>query len=481
MRKTLFVFWGLCHVVSLALCARDWDEELYRQIEQSIEAPQFIDEVYVITRHGAKTTYPAAKNQKAIQQVIDYCSKQGGGKVVIPAGKHFLTGALTLKSHVNLVVEEGAVLEFAFEPDLYPIVPTCWEGLQCYNLQPCIYAYNATDIAITGKGFIDGGGTKETWWPWCGSAKYGWKEGMVSQRNGGRARLLMAGEDGIPMTDEQGKRSAERMFTKQDGMRPQLVNFNQCQRVLIEDVTLLRSPFWVIHPLMSTDITIRRVKMINEGPNGDGCDPESCDRVLIEDCYFNTGDDCIAIKSGRNRDGRTRGMPSQNIIVRRCEMRNGHGGVVIGSEISGGCRNIFAHDCQMDSPHLDRVLRIKTNSCRGGIIENINMRDIRVGQCREAVVKINLNYEPHEVCCRGFLPVVRNVNVTNVKCGRSNYGVMIVGLEEDTCVYDINVQQCRFNHVAKGNILQGKTHDIRLDEVFINEQPAVLPSHDEGL
>jgi len=193
--------------------------------------------------------------------------------------------------------------------------------------------------------------------------------------------------------------------------------------------------------------------------------------VLIEDCYFSTGDDCIAIKSGRNRDGRERGMPSQNLIIRRCQMRNGHGGVVIGSEISGGCRNVFAHDCAMDSPHLDRVLRIKTNTCRGGIIENIHVRDIRVGQCREAVVKINLNYEPREVCCRGFLPVVRNVSVTDVTCQRSNYGVMIVGLDEDTCVYDIHLQQCRFDHVARGNAIQGKTLDIAFHELFINGRP----------
>ncbi len=336
--------------------AQGWDEAEYKQIEQSIRVPLFADKEYPITKYGAKSDATAAKNQKAIQKAIDQCSKKGGGRVVVPAGQKFLTGAITLKSGVNLEVQEGAVLEFAFQPELYPIVETSWEGLECFNLSPCIYAFKAKDIAITGKGTIDGGGTNDTWWPWNGSPHYGWKEGIVSQRNGSRARLLKNGEDGIPMYNEKGERSPERVFGPQDGLRPQLVSFNKCEGVLLEDVTLLRSPFWVIHPLHSTDITVRRVKMINDGPNGDGCDPECCDRVLIEDCFFNTGDDCIAIKSGRNRDGRERNMPSKNIIIRRCEMKNGHGGVVIGSEISGGCQNVYAHDCVMDSPELERVL-----------------------------------------------------------------------------------------------------------------------------
>ena len=454
----------LSHVAAHA----GWDETLYKQIEQSIQTPRISGKDYDITKFGAKTDGTAAQNQKAIQKAIDKCSKKGGGRVIVPAGQTFITAAIELKSHVNLHIEEGAVLQFAFEPELYPIVETSWEGLECFNLSPCVYAFKATDIAVTGKGTIDGGGSNETWWPWCGADRFGWKQGMISQRNEARPRLLKDGEDGVPMYNERGERSPERVFGPKDGLRPQLVNFNKCERILLEDVTLLRSPFWVIHPLQSTDITVRRVKMINDGPNGDGCDPECCNRVLIEDCFFNTGDDCIAIKSGRNRDGRERNMPSQNIIVRNCEMKNGHGGVVIGSEISGGAKNIFAHDCVMDSPNLDRVLRIKTNSCRGGIIENINMRDIKVGQCGESVVKINLDYEHNEICCRGYYPTVRNVNVENVTCEKSRYGVQIIALEEDTYVYDINVKNCRFNGVAEGNTIKGKTRNIRFDQLYIN-------------
>ena len=462
----------LCMLTPLLAIAQQWNEAQYRQIEQSIRTPKFADKAYVITKYGANTDNTAAKNQKAIQKAIDLCSKKGGGRVVVPAGQKFLTGAIELKSGVNLEVQENAVLEFVFEPALYPIVETSWEGLECFNLSPCVYAFKAKDIAITGKGTIDGGGSNDTWWPWNGNKRFGWKEGQTSQRNMGRPRLLQAGEDGIPMYDEKGKRSPERVFTEKDRLRPQLVSFNKCEGILLEDVTLLRSPFWVIHPLHSTDITVRRVKMINDGPNGDGCDPECCDRVLIEDCYFDTGDDCIAIKSGRNRDGRERNMPSKNIIIRNCEMKNGHGGVVVGSEISGGCQNVYAHDCVMDSPELERVLRIKTNSCRGGVIENINMRNIKVGVCKEAVLKINTDYEPKEICCRGYYPTVRNVLMENVTCQKSQYGVMIVGYEADSLSYTVNhitVRNCKFDGVYGKPLYQiGKAEDVKYEDLIIN-------------
>ncbi|MBR1466216.1 MAG: glycoside hydrolase family 88 protein [Bacteroidaceae bacterium] len=465
--KKMMKLLTLLILIPLCAWADGWDEQLYKQIEQSIQLPKFGNNDIVITKTGAKTDAKAEKNQKAIQKAIDKCAKKGGGKVIVPAGQRFKTGAITLKSHVNLVIEQGAVLEFVFQPELYPIVETAWEGLDCYNLSPCIYANGATDIALSGKGTVDGGGNRQTWWPWNGATKHGWTEGVKSQKDGGRARLLQNGEDGIPMKIN-GKPNPQRTFTENDRLRPQLVNFVNCERILIEDVTLLSSPFWVIHPLKSTDITVRGVHINNDGPNGDGCDPESCDRVLIENCYFNTGDDCIAIKSGRNRDGRERAMPSKNIIIRNCEMKNGHGGVVIGSEISGGCTNVFAHDCVMDSPNLDRVLRIKTNSCRGGIIENINMKNVKVGQCGESVLKINLNYEPKEICCRGNYPTVRNVYMENVTCEKSKYGVQIIGLEEDTYVYDIHVKNCKFNGVKDGNTITGKTRNVKLENLFVN-------------
>ena len=444
--------------------ADGWDTQ-YKQIEQSIRQPQFGDKVFNITKYGASVKATAAANQKAINKAIDACSKAGGGRVVVPEGT-FNTGAITLKSKVNLHVEKGAVLQFAFQPELYPIVPTRWEGLDCYNLQPCIYAYKQNDIAITGEGTIDGGGENATWWKWCGKDHYGWKPGEVGQNMGARARLLKYAEDGVDMK--------ERRFTAKDGLRPQLINTYDCDGVLIENVTLLRSPFWVIHPLLCKNVTVRGVHINNDGPNGDGCDPESCDGVLIENCFFNTGDDCIAVKSGRNNDGRLWNKPSENIIIRNCEMQNGHGGVVIGSEITGGCRNLFAENCKMDSPDLDRVVRIKTNTCRGGIIENIYARNIEVGQCGESVLKINLDYEPKEICCRGFAPTVRNINIENITCNKSKYGVLIVALDSVTNVYDINVKNCRFNGVEKGNKITGKTRDVNFDNLFINGSLSLL-------
>ena len=449
----------LCLLLPAVAMADDAWNTTYKQIEQSIKAPEFAARDFLITKYGASTKASAVKNQKAINKAIEACSKKGGGRVIVPAGT-FNTGAITLLSNVNLVVEKEAVLQFVFEPDLYPIVPTRWEGIDCWNMSPCIYAYKQQNIAISGEGIIDGGGSNETWWPMNGKPQFGYKPGMISQRGGSRARLFKQAEDGVPMD--------ERRFDKNDGLRPQLINLNQCENLLIENVTLLRSPFWVIHPLLCKNVTVRGVKITNDGPNGDGCDPECCDGVLIENCFFNTGDDCIAIKSGRNNDGRLWGLPSQNIIIRNCTMHNGHGGVVIGSEISGGCRNVFAHDNVMDSPDLERVIRIKTNTCRGGIIENIYARNIKVGVCQESVLKINLDYEPNEVCCRNYPPTVRNVYMENVTCEKSKYGVQIIALDTAVYVHDIYVKDCKFNGVESGNTIKGETRNVKFENLYIN-------------
>lgn len=442
--------------------AAGWDDNEYKRIEQSIQLPKIAERQFLITSFGAKTTATAAQNQKAINRVISLVSKKGGGKVIIPKGI-WNTGAIELKSHVNLVLEEGATLHFAFEPKLYPLVRTSWEGLACWNYSPCIYAYKATDIAITGKGTIDGGGNNDTFWQWNGSPRFGYKEGVTkeSQKLGSRSKLLKMAEDGVPFD--------ERKFGMGYGLRPQLVNMVHCERILIKDVKMINSPFWVIHPLLSKNITVDGVYVWNEGPNGDGCDPEACENVLIQNCVFHTGDDCIAIKSGRNNDGRLWNQPSKNIIIRNCKMEDGHGGVVIGSEISGGCENVYAENCVMDSPHLERILRIKTNNCRGGQVQNINMRNVVVGQCKEAVVKINLDYERKEICYRGFEPIVNNVNVENVTCQKSDYGVLIIGRDSLENVYDINIKNCKFDGVVKEPVkITGKTRNVKFDNLVIN-------------
>ena len=416
--------------------------------------------ISLIAMYGAKTTNSAAQNQKAINKAIATCSRKAVD--VHRSFRHLRDGG----SYHAIESCQSGCREGCCTGSLPRARPLphrshhVGRASTAVTSSPCIYAYKQTDIAVTGEGIVDGSGVERHWWPWNGNPRFGFKEGRISQRGGSRARLLKNVEDGVPMD--------QRIFTEEDGLRPQLINFYLCENILMENLTLLNSPFWVIHPLLSKNITVRGMKIINDGPNGDGCDPESCDGVLIENCFFNTGDDCIAIKSGRNNDGRLWDKPSENIIIRNCEMKNGHGGVVIGSEISGGCRNVYAENNVMDSPELERVVRIKTNTCRGGVIENINARNIKVGVCKESVLKINLDYEPREICCRGFVPTVRNVNIENITCEKSKYGVQIIALDSVCNVYDINVKDCHFNGVKDGNYSKGQTRDVHFDNLFIN-------------
>ena len=455
----------------LIALADGWNEAEYRAIERSIEQPKIAKCTVVITKFGAKTTASAVQNQQAIHRAIAYLAKQGGGKVVVPAG-NWQTGALRLASGIELVVSKDALLQFVFDRSLYPLVKTSWEGMMCWNYSPCIYSYGADDVVVSGEGTIDGGGSNETWWPMCGKQVFGYVKGVTKEAQvlGSRRRLQQLAEDDVPWD--------ERRFGLGQGLRPQLINFVKGNRVRVSGVTLLHSPFWVIHPLLCKNVTVDGVKIWNEGPNGDGCDPEACENVLIQNTHFHTGDDCIAIKSGRNNDGRMWNKPSRNIIIRNCVMEDGHGGIVIGSEISGGCKNVYAEDCTMDSPHLDRVLRIKTNNCRGGRIGNINMRRVKVGQCKEAVVKINLDYEPEEPCYRGFEPEVRDVNVEDVTCRKSAYGVLIVGRDSVENVSDIRLKDCVFNGIGRENVrITGKTRNVKFDNVMMNGS-LVLASED---
>lgn len=440
-------------------------KRVYPEILKSIVAPQFRDATYDIRDFGAVADDETHLNHGAINAAIGACSRDGGGTVLVPAGT-WHTGPVTLRSNVNLHLAEGARLLFTFDLSQYPVVLTRWEGMDCYNYQPMIYAYDAENVALTGKGTVDGGGSLETWWPMCGAKSHGWKEGMISQRQG-RRKLMEWNEARTPVE--------ERIMTREDGMRTQLVNLYKCRNVLIEDVTLVRAAFWVIHPLLCENVTVRGVRVeTHGGPNCDGCDPESCKNVLIEKCYFDTGDDCIAIKSGRNNDGRRWNVPSENIIVRDCRMKNGHGGVVIGSEISGGYRNLFVENCEMDSPLLDRVIRIKTNNGRGGVIENVYVRNVEVGQCREAVLKINLLYEAKEICTRNYPPVVRNVWLDNVTCTKSRYGIALAGYEDSVNISDIHISNCSWTGVKEGNNIIGKAENVTSKNLKINGEKCKL-------
>ena len=423
MRKALTVLGLLLCTVS---CTQKPDvmTEAFAQAEAivaAIKQPVFPDKTFLITDYGAVEGDSTALYHESINNAILACHNAGGGKVVVPQGT-FYTGPITLLSNVNLHIEKGATLKFSTNPtDYFPAVLSRWEGIDCYNAHPLIYAYQAENKALTGEGTLDGQGSKTEWWYMKGGRHT--VEGMPDQiTSGGRARLFGAAENETPVE--------ERIMTPSDALRPPFVSFMNCTSALIEGVYITNSPFWVIHPIFCQDLIVRGVRINSHGPNNDGCDPESCKNVLIENCVFDTGDDCIAIKSGRNNDGRKWNIPSENIVVRRCQMKDGHGGVVVGSEISGGYRNLYVEDCEMDSPNLDRVVRIKTNACRGGVIENLFVRNVRVNECNEAVMRINLLYEPNEDCNAAFPPVVRNVYLSTITSQKSKYGIITDGFED---------------------------------------------------
>lgn len=458
-KKQIICLWAFLMALSVHSQTMEQAWKECARIEKQIKETSFPDRSFLITDFGARKNTPYEPCHEAINQAILSCCLSGGGRVVVPAGE-FYVGPIILKSNVNLHLEKGAKLKFIPKQSLYfPAVLTRWEGIDCYNAHPLIYANGETNIAITGKGVIDGQASNETWWHMSGHPRFGWKEGMTSQKKGGRDRLFHLAENFEPVY--------KRKMTPQDGLRPQLVNLNNCDRILIEDVTLTNSPFGIIHPVFCENLIVRRARMVSRGPNTDGCDPESTKNVLIEGCYFDTGDDCIAIKSGRNADGRKWNIPSENIIVRNCHMKDGHGGVVVGSEISGGFKNLFIENCTMDSPEQDRAIRIKSNTCRGGIVENIYARNIKVGECKDAILRINLKYESDENCNRAYDPIVKNVYIENVTSQKSKYGVFIDGLDDRINIYNVNLDNCRFENVKNGNYLY-KCKDVRFNNLFVN-------------
>jgi polygalacturonase len=431
----------LSHSAALvaAQSADPWAEAA--AIRKRIVAPSFPARDFLITKYGARPD-GAADSTSALRQAIAACGAAGGGRVVVPEGR-FLTGPLHLKSGVNLHLLEGATLLFAQDPKAYlPAVHTRWEGMECMGYSPLIYAHNQRNIAITGKGTLDGQAGAASWWPWKGRKEYGWKQGDPHQA-AARDRLIDACERDVPV--------AERIFADASSLRPQFVQPYRCANILIEGVTIVNSPMWEINPVLCSNVTVKNVTVNSHGPNNDGCNPESSRDVLIENCRFNTGDDCIAIKSGRNRDGRRLNVASENILIVGCEMKDGHGGVTVGSEVSGGVRNVFAENCRMDSPNLDRALRLKTNAVRGGVIENVNMRNVTIGQVADAVLHVDFLYE--EGAKGDFLPTVRNIRMTDVTCSKSRQALYLRGFERAP-ITDVVLERCSFNGVRRPDMLE---------------------------
>jgi polygalacturonase len=452
--KELLLSSAALAVAPRVFAAGDPWQTVFPSILQRIKPPRFPKRTLYLNRFGAR---PDGRTDctAAFRAAIDQCSKAGGGKVVVPAGT-YLTGAIHLKSNVNLEVSEGATIKFSTNPkDYLPVVFSRWEGVELFNYSPFIYAFEQRNIAITGKGTLDGQSNNEHWWPWNGRPQYGWKEGMGQQRPDRNALLEMA---------EKGVGVKERVFGEGHYLRPQFIQPYRCQNVLIEGVTILNSPMWEIHPVLCRNVIVQHVNINSHGPNNDGCDPESCSDVLIKGCSFDTGDDCIAIKSGRNADGRRLNAPTENIIVRDCVMKDGHGGITVGSEISGGVRNLFAEHCRLDSPNLDHALRVKNNAMRGGLLEDLHFRNLEVGQVAHAVITIDFNYE--EGARGSFTPVVRNYTVDNLRSSRSKYALDVQGFPSAPII-NLRLSKCTFDNVADGNIVRN-VKDATVDDVKIN-------------
>jgi len=417
--------------------AKAWD--LAAEIVRNIKAPQFPARTFTITDFGAKAG-GTVNNSSAIKAAIDKCHESGGGRVVVPKGD-FLTGPIHLLSNVNLHLEEGSTLLFSKTPkDYLPAVYTRWEGMEMMGYSPLLYAYQQENIALTGKGKLNGQADEITWWPWKGGEK--WAKAGVETQAKARKQLEIDTEANRPVRDL--------LYAEGSQLRPAFVQFHSSKNILIEDVTLTQSPFWLLNPVLSENITIRGVTCDSLGPNSDGCDPECCKNVLIENCYFDTGDDCIAIKSGRNADGRRLNIPSENIVIRNCKMRNGHGGVVIGSEISGGARNIFAENCEMSSHDLERGLRFKTNSVRGGTIENVYFRNIDIGDVQTAIV-IDLDYEEGD--SGKFTPTIKNIEIRNLHCKNAKKIFNVKGYERSP-IRDLHLFDSQFDQAGETGVLK---------------------------
>jgi polygalacturonase len=413
-----------------------WD--VVPAILKRISPPVFPKKDFDVTSFGAVGD-GSTDCTDAFRRAIETCSAGGGGRIVVPAGI-FLTGAIHLRSNVNLHVSRQATIRFSTDPAKYlPVVFARWEGIECMNYSALIYAFEQKNIAVTGEGVLDGQGSETAWWSWKGNRDAG--PGKPSQ-NEARKKLIEMGEKNVPVK--------ERVFGAGSYLRPNFFQPYRCKNVLVEGVTLRNSPMWFLNPVLCTNVSVIGVTTDGHGPNNDGCDPESCRDVLIKNCTFDTGDDCIAIKSGRNNDGRRVNVPSENIVVQGCTMKDGHGGVVIGSEVSGSVRNVYAEECTMDSPNLDRALRIKTNAVRGGIIENVYMRNVKVGQVAEAVLKIDFYYEEGDK--GGFTPTVRNIVMNNVECNKSQFGVWIRAYDRSPAT-GVSLRDCTFRNVSEANVL----------------------------
>lgn len=388
---------------------------------ERIVPPRFPARDFAVTQFGA-TGDGEMDCTRAFAEAIAACQAAGGGRVVVPPGV-FRSGAIHLKSGVNLHVSEGATIRFLTNTAAYlPVVFTRYECTEVLNFSPPIYAFEQVNIAVTGKGTLDGQG--QWWHRWLGK----W--------NADSRALVAMGNQNVPV--------AERVFGEGHYLRPNFIQPVRCRNVLIEGVRVINSPMWTLHPLYCTNVTIRGVTVETRGPNTDGCDPDSCTDVLIENCVFSNGDDCIAVKSGRDGDGRRVNIPSENIVIRNCVFRDGHGGVTMGSETAGGIRNVFAEDCSFDSPDLDMAMRFKSNPARGGFVEDIYLRNCTV-QTAKFGIHMTLRYGAGGARDGEHPPSMRNITIENSRFGQlTKQAIFIEGYAPTNQISDVTISGCGF-------------------------------------
>lgn len=426
----------------------EWDEDV-QAILRRIRPPVFPERTFRITDFGAREG-GTADARAAAREAVGRANAAGGGRVIVPAGVWRMDGPLHLLSNVELHLEPGAVVRFNPDPGLYlPVVLTRWEGTEAFGYSPFVYAYQATNVAVTGGGTLDGQ-ARDTFGSW-------------RDRQGPDQRALRRmGDEGTPVH--------ERVFGEGHYLRPPLLQFFGCANVLIDGPTMTGAPFWVNHLVYCRNATVRNVHVVSDLINNDGVDVDSSVDVLVEDCRFDTGDDGVAIKSGRDRDGWRVGAPSENVVVRRCRMPNALNGIAIGSEMSGGVRNVFVENCRIG--RTTSALLFKANLDRGGSVERVRVRDVRVD---EAKTFIHFTTAYHSYRGGNVPPRFRDFVLENLYCGRTEVAFQAVGVPSaplrDIVLRDVTVEE------AARSVELGHIRGLYLEGVTIDGQEQVFPSN----
>lgn len=382
----------------------------------------------------------ASENTKALNKAMaqissntDEKSSLKGGKLIIHDG-YFYCGPITFESNVNLFLDKNATVCFTTDTTLYPNVLTRWEGVVCYNYSPFIYAYQKENIAITGEGTFDGQASKEKYW-------LPWKNGSLNPKESqseAKKKIRQMGEEQTPVED--------RVFGEGSYLRPSFLQPYECNKVLVQDITIKNAPFWMVHPVFCSNVAIRGVTVNSFGYNNDGINPDSCNNVLIENCVLNTGDDAIAIKSGLNKDGYTIGIPSENIVVRNNTYLTGKGSAAtVGSDMSGDVRNIYFMDSKSEDTcdHLQSI-SIKTNGDRGGTIENIYISGLESASVEDYAVYMTMEYEEGDT--KKTTPSIHNIYIKDCKLTGGDKGTIgLIGYDRSP-IKDIYFENCTFTN-----------------------------------